>query len=261
MKVSCICPTWNRPNWLEECIQSFLIQDYRGDKELIVLNDNPEQELLYDHPDVKVINVKEKYKSLGQKYNDMFFKMASGDVITPWEDDDIFLPHKISHGLRMMDKFGADYYKLGRAYYWNDGKITYDHKTHDGISNNLFWCAAFYTIDVLKRMGGCSSIANAAADQSIENFVQAYAVKNIPGGPVLPRYKIDDSKNASDVYYIYRWGGIGTHISGIPESPENMAKFQELNAANMRRGVINLRPHWKTDYVELCAKFRRDNNI
>jgi hypothetical protein len=244
MKVSCICPTWNRPNWLEESIQSFLIQDYRGDKELIVLNDNPEQELLCDHPDVKVINVKEKYKSLGQKYNDMFFKMATGDVITPWEDDDIFLPWKISHGLRMMDKLGADYYKLGRAYFWNYGHI-------DAISENLFYCAGFYTKELLKLSGGCSPDANAASDQTIE--------KKFPA--IAQNYVLDASKNNSDVYYIYRWGGIGTHISGIPESPENMAKFQELNAANMRRGVINLRPHWDTDYVELCAKFRRENTI
>ena len=47
--VSCICPTYNRPprhqHLLEEAIASFLRQDYPN-KELIVLNDCPGQELI-----------------------------------------------------------------------------------------------------------------------------------------------------------------------------------------------------------------------
>lgn len=245
MKVSCICPTWNRPGWLEECIESFHRQDYRGEKELIVINDCPSQELVYNHPEVKIINRKEKYRSLGQKYNDAFFNMATGGIITPWEDDDIFLPWKISHCVNQMESKGLDYYKMPYAYFWNFGHI-------DEISQNLFWCAACYTKKLLKKMGGCSDKANAAADQSIENRIAEFSDSFI----------IDnDPKNKPAAYYIYRWGGIGTHISGIPESPENMARYQKLNAANMRTGLIELRPHWETDYVELCAKFRREKGI
>jgi glycosyltransferase involved in cell wall biosynthesis len=53
MKVSCICPTYNRPpnyQWLlEEAIESFLRQDY-AEKELLVLNDCAGQELVCDAP-------------------------------------------------------------------------------------------------------------------------------------------------------------------------------------------------------------------
>jgi hypothetical protein len=59
VKVSCICPTFNRlpgSQWLlEEAIESFLRQDYAY-KELLVLNDCPGQELICDAPDVFVIN-------------------------------------------------------------------------------------------------------------------------------------------------------------------------------------------------------------
>jgi len=245
MKVSCICPTWNRPGWLEECIESFHRQDYQGEKELIVINDCPDRELIYNHPEVRIVNLKKKYLTLGQKYNDAFFNMAAGDIITPWEDNDIFLPHKISHGINAMQSGGLDYYKMPFAYFWNYGRI-------DEISNNLFWCAAFYTKRLLKKLGGCSNQANAAADQSIENRISANS----------DSFTVDnDPRKKSLAYYIYRWGGIRTHISGIPESPENMVRFQELNAANMRTGLIELRPHWETDYVELCAKFRRENGI
>ena len=35
-KVSCICPTFARVYLLEEAIESFLRQDYKGEKELII---------------------------------------------------------------------------------------------------------------------------------------------------------------------------------------------------------------------------------
>jgi hypothetical protein len=31
-----------------------LIQDYPGKKELVILNDNPEQTLVFDHPEVVI---------------------------------------------------------------------------------------------------------------------------------------------------------------------------------------------------------------
>ena len=45
--VSCICLTYGRPHVLEEAIHSFLLQDYAGSKELIVLNDYAGQTLLF----------------------------------------------------------------------------------------------------------------------------------------------------------------------------------------------------------------------
>ena len=38
-KVSCYCATYGRVSLLEESVHSFLIQDYDGEKELIILND------------------------------------------------------------------------------------------------------------------------------------------------------------------------------------------------------------------------------
>jgi len=39
MKVSCQCITYDRVELLEEAIESFLRQDYKGEKELVILND------------------------------------------------------------------------------------------------------------------------------------------------------------------------------------------------------------------------------
>jgi len=64
--VSCFCLTYGRPRMLEEAIHSFLQQDYAGPKEMIVLNDYADQTLDLDHPEVQVINVPRRCRTLGE---------------------------------------------------------------------------------------------------------------------------------------------------------------------------------------------------
>ena len=66
--VSCIMPTYGRPDYVQESVAMFLAQDYPY-KELIVLNDCPEQEFHGDLPGVRVINEQTRYASLGEKRN------------------------------------------------------------------------------------------------------------------------------------------------------------------------------------------------
>jgi len=104
--VSCICPTYNRcPDyqWLvEEAVESFLRQDYPADRrELIVLSDAPGQELI--PPSGVTVQMKwPRVSSLGEKYN-YGIAVSRGDLICPWEDDDISLPWRISQAVKMID--------------------------------------------------------------------------------------------------------------------------------------------------------------
>lgn len=66
--VSCICPTYGRVALLEEAIETFLRQDYPSPKELIVVNDYAGQTLYFDHPEGRVINVPQRFHSVGEKY-------------------------------------------------------------------------------------------------------------------------------------------------------------------------------------------------
>ena len=68
--ISCYCSTYGRPQaLLENSIQCFLDQDYAGPKELVILNDFSEHDLVFDHPEVRIINLKERIKPLGRKFN------------------------------------------------------------------------------------------------------------------------------------------------------------------------------------------------
>jgi len=56
-RISCWCPTFAREELLEEAIYSFLIQDYLGEKELVILNDYEKQELVFDYPEIRIFNI------------------------------------------------------------------------------------------------------------------------------------------------------------------------------------------------------------
>jgi len=94
--ISCICPTFNRVESLEECIESFLRQEYNGKKELIIINDFYKHKLVFNHPEVVIINQDMVAESLGGKINDAIKKYAKYDLIAVWEDDDIYLPRNLS---------------------------------------------------------------------------------------------------------------------------------------------------------------------
>ena len=101
--ISCYCITYDRTELLEETIESFHRQDYKEEKELVILNDCAEQILEYNHPEVHIINTPKRFRTIGEKRN-ACIAMCSGDVIFPWDDDDISLPWRISLSLKYKDK-------------------------------------------------------------------------------------------------------------------------------------------------------------
>ena len=236
MKISCICPTYARPHLLEESIESFLRQDYKGEKQLIILNDCPDQEFVFSHPDVTIINTDVRFPTLGEKYNFMF-NLASGDYLTPWEDDDIFLPHRLSYAATRIQETGADYHKLPHAYFWNYGNI-------DKIVGNLFFCAGMWSRELLERTTACDAV-NTAADRSIEDKLKSFARE----------YYLQDLKDPRDIYYIYRWGGVTSHLSGYGDAPDALARAQESLKRNMTKGRIELKPKWNIDYCRQVDEF------
>jgi glycosyltransferase involved in cell wall biosynthesis len=115
-KVSCYCATYGRVNLLEESLQSFLIQDYQGEKELIILNDFPDQTIYFNHPQVKIYNHKKKESLLGKKFNDCV-KYCTGEILFPWEDDDIYLSNKISFSVNKMISNNKRIFHTNNAFY------------------------------------------------------------------------------------------------------------------------------------------------
>jgi glycosyltransferase involved in cell wall biosynthesis len=243
--VSCICPTYARPDLLEESIHSFLIQDYSGPKELLILNDYPGQTLEFDHPEVQVINVPKRFRSLGEKMN-AAAALCSHDVIFVWSDDDIYLPHRISLSVERLERTKG-FFKASQAYFWNDGLIS-------GLERNTFHGGSCWSRDLFTAIRGYphTSVGVDAAMEAEclrERFESAYPTDLAP----------------EQTYYIYRWAGTGSyHLSALGQ-PDGDGNANYVAAAawvaeaegrgQVTQGRITLRPRWRQDYAGLASRF------
>jgi hypothetical protein len=98
MRVSCLCPTFNRfpqeGHLVNEAVESFLRQDH-ADCELIICNDTPGQTLVSPDPRVRVFNLPERLPTQSDKIEFML-GVATGELFCRWDDDDISLPWRLS---------------------------------------------------------------------------------------------------------------------------------------------------------------------
>jgi hypothetical protein len=242
--VSCICLTYARPELLEEAIESFLRQDYRGPKELIVLNDYAAQTLVFAHPEVRVINLPRRFRTVGEKMN-AAVALASHDLLFVWDDDDIFLPHRLSFSVERFDP-RKGFFKADRAWFWNDAALS-------GPVKNLFHVGSCWSRRLFDAVRGYPAEGNGS-----DLLFEQRLARQFPGS-VRP-----DAIAPEEIYYLYRWGGTGSyHLSAFGElriganvGMREVEAFVQQRAARgeIRRGVIPLEPGWKTDYQELVSR-------
>ncbi len=240
MKVSFKCITYGRNFLLEEALYSFLHQEV-NDSELIIVNDYPLQEFIFEHPQVRIYNLKETFKTIGDKENFAVDK-CSGELIALQDDDDIALPNHLNN-IKKYWKDGANLMHWNRAIYFNKPNIT----AITGVGNS----GIVYSKKVWEEIGG-HPLENAGYDQTLCQRIRAK-------GGVLHAEPPDN-----EVSWLYRWGGGEYHMSGRGTDDGSMPNVIERNAEHVeykRRlgliptGKIYLNPHWEVDYSELLCKF------
>jgi glycosyltransferase involved in cell wall biosynthesis len=132
--VSCVMPTYGRPDFVNESVALFLSQDYLH-KELIVLNDCPGQEFVGELPGVRLINCETRFATLGEKRN-ACIEAANGSLIAVWDDDDIYLPWRLSFSLREMQVYRTSFYRAAEFWaYWGDSAL-HDNQSVPGWVNH-----------------------------------------------------------------------------------------------------------------------------
>ena len=236
-KVSCLCITFARPALLEEAIQSFLNQDYRGPKELIIVNDFYLQNLSFDHPEVKIINLPTKINTLGEKRN-FAASVSNGDILFPWDDDDINLSFRLSQSVAFLQNNERDYYKPTTVFFCNDGEIS-------GLEDYHCHSQCAYTRTLFDQV--LYSVMGSGEDQAFDNKVKA-------------ALDLQELATPSDAYYFYRWGGTNSyHISVMDEQGGEPALLTQcieaVKQGQLASGDIALAPHWKLDYEAQAQAF------
>ena len=147
--VSCIMPTFGRPEYVDEAVAMFLAQDY-PEKELIVLNDCPGQTFRCDLPGVRVINSRQRYPSLGEKRN-AAIEMASGGMIAVWDDDDVHLPWRLSFSVSEALRLNTEFYRPAEFWAYWGGPVLHDNQAVEGWVNHG---TALFSKDLWRRVGG-----------------------------------------------------------------------------------------------------------
>jgi glycosyltransferase involved in cell wall biosynthesis len=236
--ISCMCLTFGRVHLLEEAIQSFLLQDYPGEKELLILNDYAPQTLELNHPEVTIINVPVRFSSMGEKRN-AAAALSRHDFLAVWDDDDIFLPHRLRYS---MEKYDPEkrFFKPVHGFQLNDGQVSGPHR-HVNHSGAMWHRSLFDQLRGYAHMGR-------GQDKEIENRFKRAIGENTWFWDIKPE----------EIYYLYRWRGTQSyHNSGYEAGSERDAVLDYLNRKLERgaipTGAVRLEPNWKVDYLQLVA--------
>lgn len=138
-KVSVIIPTYNRPRWLPETIESVLNQTYPH-IEVVVVNDgstdNTEQ-VLEPYRD-RIVYIHKENGGPGSAVN-AGIMAATGQYIARVDDDDLFLPEKAEIQVRMFQQeprlglVATDHHIIDE-----EGKITYTRAVPDFSKHGAF---------------------------------------------------------------------------------------------------------------------------
>jgi len=252
-KVSCQCLTYARTDLLDEAVESFLRQDYPGEKELVILNDYDQLEIRSDIPNVKVINLPYRMRTIGEKRN-ACVAMCDGDIIFPWDDDDIHLPHRISYSIEHMTNH--HYYKPDKSWVWDNGVIRY--KTLVAPSMGA-WSKTFFD-----DVRGYPPI-NCGEDQAIENAfhsMDAKTLRRIENKDELgfsPRRAVQDIP-VKDIFYIYRFNGTKSyHLSCWGWNDIGFQKAAEFASKYKIEGIHEISPHWSQDFIQMTEESVSEN--
>ncbi len=245
--ISCKCITYGRVSMLEESVESFLKQDYPADKcELIIVNDYPLQTLVFDHPQVKIINLDKTFDTIGEKEN-YATELCQGDIICQWDDDDVALPNHLQNVAKYMtDDVNIIHWEVGVLCH-NTG---IEHVGWIGNSGIVFRKSAW------KAIGG-HPLENAGYDMTFIERINAY------GGRLFGK---PDKQDAS---WFYMWGGRGYHMSGQGTDQPGKLNAIQRHSAHIEQerhygripvGEVKLNPHWDKDYPQMLKDFINKDN-
>lgn len=138
--VSVIVPTYKRPQMLGRAIDSLLAQDYEN-LEVVVVNDNPHNTSYFDqtcqvlqrfenNPRVRLVTT--TGKTGGGAARNYAEKFCRGEYLTFLDDDDVYLPDKVSTQLAFMLQNELELCYEDVCWYTTDEKLV-EHRKLDWV--------------------------------------------------------------------------------------------------------------------------------
>ena len=213
--ISWICVTYGRDKLLEELLYMFLNQTYKN-KELIIVNDHPQINYVFNSPNVRIFNIKKRFNSLGEK-RDYSKTLSNGDFIFFTDDDDVYYRE---HTKRLVDfhMINLDYDIVKNKFsHYSLNNVILNHN-----AKNIF----FSGMCIKKEFVLNNSFGNKNAGEDVF-FLKGGRVKHI----------YDDKTT-----HHYRWGMNVRHISGGGEK-NNKKNLNDIFTLNLNKNlIVNLVP-------------------
>ena len=225
--ISVLTLTYKRHHLLEEAIESFLKQQ-ADDCEMVVINDNADVDYIFDHPQVKIINHKERFPSISAKI-EWGYKQCKYDYIYRLDDDDLLSPFAMLNATQ--DIFENPEYEIYRS----KGMYFFSENKFEGESSNVN-NGNIYTRAYLDRITFPNTSIGEDSDITFNH------------NAIIYESKLDHTM-------IYRWGMNTLHVSGMGQQPNEIILAQADRVLNNTKGVIELHPKFLNDYYTTILNY------
>ena len=221
--ISVLTITYKRHHLLEEAIESFLRQQTKIDSEMVIINDNPEVDYIYEHKRVKIFNCKERFPSIASKL-EWGYKQCKYNYIYRLDDDDLLAPWALENAKEdILANPGHEIYRSEGLYFFVNNEF---QKKDSNINNGNVYTKAY-----LDRI----EFPDKSGDEDMYITFRNNA-------------KIYESKLKHTM--LYRWGMGTLHISGMGIQPNEVILEQADKVLDATKGNIILNPHFDNDYYK-----------
>lgn len=226
--ISVLTLTYKRHHLLEEAIMSFLSQDLKEDFEMVVINDNPDVDYIFENNEnVKIINHKQRFPSISEKM-EWGYKQCKHDFIYRLDDDDLLAP-------------------------WAMRNVKQDIQENPGYDIYRSTGMHFFVENIYQGEGGSINNGNVYARHYLDRIVWPNTSIGEDAEITYGRGgKMYESKLNHTM--CYRWGMATLHISGMGNQPNEIVLTQADNVLDNTKGVIHLQPKFLNDYYSQLPK-------
>lgn len=229
--ISVLTLTYKRHHLLEEALESFLRQDFSGESELVIINDG-RKPLIFDHPNVRIINVKNRFSSVGAKLK-FGFSACHYDHVFRLDDDDLIVPWALSHTWEdIVSHPEYDIYRSDGHYYFEDNKFI---RISDNVNNGNVYSQKYLSrIEIPDGSFG-------------EDFAMTYQFN--------AKIYVSHRKEKT---MIYRWGMNTYHVSGmgnqsnaaINDWTDRIVNAKVDGGTVQEQDAIVLHPRFQAEYFQ-----------
>jgi glycosyltransferase involved in cell wall biosynthesis len=221
--ISVLTLTYKRQTLLEEAIYSFLLQN-NPTSEMVIINDHPEVEYIFNHPQIKIHNCSERFSSISEKLK-WGFSQCKFDYMYRLDDDDLLAPNAIKlTEFDIKTRSWYDIYRTDKHYYFENNLYV----KIGGMVNN----GNVYTKRYIDRITFPDKSWGEDTEITFNNGAKIYNPNRTPT-------------------MIYRWGMSTYHISEMGDKPtKELYKLTDMTSIKTS-GKIILNPRFENDYYSM----------